>query len=351
MNESIRNAMSASEVAKHLGGFVKGNPEIQLKGVKSLHDASESDLSFLHRDKYRDAALSSRAGAIIVNHEVELGDHMLIVVTDASEAYRRAIDLFYPEVRVLPGVSPHAIVEESVSLGIDIHIGPGAIIGAGVTLGDHVSVMAGAIIGEGCSIGRDSTIHSGAVLYPRVVVGERVIIHGNAVVGADGFGFHRSSDGKLHRVRQVGCVVIENDVEVGACTCIDRATLTETRIGKGSKLDNLVQIGHNVELGSDCLIIGQTGIAGSTRIGAGSSLYGQVGVRGHLVLGERTTVLVRGCVLDNTSPDSVVAGFPAMPAARWRRVVAITKQLPEFFGAFRKQLRAGRSDEEKENGT
>ena len=332
--------MSVAEAAKHLGGVVNGNPEAQLKGFKPLHVAGESDLSFLHLGKYRHAALNSNAGAIIVNQGVELANHTLIVVTDATEAYRMAIDLFYPEAPASPGVSSHAILEESAELGADVEIGPGAIVGAHVTLGDRVSVMAGAIIGEGCSIGSDSTIHYGAVLYPGVVVGERVAIHANAVVGGEGFSFHRSPDGKLHRVRQVGRLVVEDDVEIGACACIDRAALTETRIGQGTKIDKFVFISHNVELGSNCIVLGQSAVAGSTRIGAGSILCMQTGIREHLVLGERTTVLARGFVVGDTPPDSVVAGFPAMPAARWRKLVAITKQLPEIFSAYRKQLRA-----------
>lgn len=349
MSESTRIVMSAAEVAQYLGGFVKGNSELQLQGLKPLHVASESDLSFLHLSKYRDAALNSKAGAIIVNYGVELGAQTLIVVSDASEGYRRAINLFYPEVPVLPGISPHAIVEESAKLGVDVQIGPGAIVGAGATLGDHVSVMAGAIIGERCSIGRDSTIHFGAVLYPGVVVGERVAIHANAVVGAEGFSFHRSADGKLYRVRQVGRLVIEDDVEIGACACVDRAVLTETRIGQGSKVDKFVYISHNVELGSDCIVVGQTAVAGSTRIGDGSLLCGQVGVGEHLSLGERTTVLARSYLINDTLSDAVVAGIPAIPAPRWRRVVALTRQLPEFFSAaYRKKLKADASKAESD---
>ena len=350
MDKQICKGMSAAEVAGHLGGFVRGNSELQLRGLKPLDVAGESDLSFFHRNKYRDAALKSKAGAIIVNDGIELGNHTLIVVEDESEAYRGAINLFYPEAPKRPSISPRAILEETVKLGVDVQIGPGAIVGAEVTLGDRVCLMAGAIIGERCIIGRDSIIHSGAVLYPGVVVGERVVIHGNAVVGAEGFGFHRTQDGKLHRIRQVGGVVIEDDAEIGACTCVDRATLADTRVGRGSKLDNLVQIAHNVEIGSDCLVMGQTGIAGSTRIGDGSTLCGQVGVRDHLTIGERTAILSRGWVLENTEPGSVIAGSPAMPAVQWRRLVALTKRLPEVFSAYRKQSHPSQSAIEGDEG-
>jgi UDP-3-O-[3-hydroxymyristoyl] glucosamine N-acyltransferase len=343
MTTSPGIVMSTAEVANYLGGVVKGNPELQLAGFKPLNVAGSSDLSFLHLGKYRNAALMSNAGAIIVNAGVELGNQTLIVVSEATEAYRRAIDLFYPELPITPGVSPNAIVDPSAVLGVDVQIGPGAILAAGVTVGDRVSVMAGAIIGEGCSIGRDSCIHSGAVLYPGVVIGERVAIYANAVIGADGFSFRQSPDGKHQRIRQVGRLVIEDDVEIGACACIDRAALTETRIGKGCKIDKFVFISHNVQLGPDCIVMGQSAVAGSTSIGAGSILCMQTGVREHLVLGEDTTVMARGFVVADTPPKSVVAGVPAMPAAQWRKVVAITKRLPEIFGFYRKQMSTSRS--------
>ncbi len=342
-------AISAAEVARHLGGAVEGNADVQLRGFQPLHVAGASDLSFLHLAKYRDAALNSNAGAIIVKDGIELANQTLIVVKNATEAYRMAIDLFYPETPFTPGVSSQAIVDESASFGVDVQIGPGAIIGAGATLGDRVMVMAGAIIGAGCIIGSDSRIDSGAVLYPDVVIGERVAIHANAVLGSEGFSFQQSADGRSNRIRQVGGLVIEDDVEIGACACIDRAALTETRIGRGCKIDKFVYISHNVEIGPDCIVIGQSAVAGSTRIGAGSILCAQTGVREHLVLGERTTVLARGFVVGDTPPDSMVAGFPAMPAARWRRVVAITKQLPEIFNAYRRQLRDSESTLENGN--
>lgn len=350
MSKSSGVVMSASEVAERLGGFVEGDAGLRLSGFKPLHVAGESDLSFLHLSKYRDAALGSRAGAVIVNRGIELGGRTLIVVGDAGEAYRRAIDLFYPEVPPPPLISPRAIVDASAKLGADVSIGPGAIIGAGVTLGDRAVVMAGAVIGDGCSIGRDSVIHFGAVLYPGVVVGERVSILANAVLGADGFGFRRAPDGRHQRVRHVGRLVIEDDVEVGACACVDRATLEETRVGRGSKVDKLVHIGHNVQLGADCIVLGHACVAGSTRVGDGSILCMQAGIREHLVLGERTTVLARAFVVDDTPPDSVVAGFPAMPAKQWRRLVSLTKRLPEVFSAYRKRLRTDHGAHEETDG-
>lgn len=351
MTESPRIVMSAAEVAEQLAGFVSGNPETRLTGFQPLHVAGESDLSFLYMSKYREAALHSKAGAIIVNRGVDLGGRTLIVVGDASEAYRRAINLFYPEPPTRAEVSPRAVVDETARLGDGVYIGPGAIVCAGVTVADGASVMAGAVVGEGCSIGRDSIIYYGAVLYPGVVIGERVRVHANAVLGVDGFGFRRSPDGRLQRIRQVGRLVVEDDVEVGACACVDRGTLAETRIGRGSKLDKLVLIAHNAELGPDCMIIGQSAVAGSTRIGSGSMMCGQTAAREHLSVGERTTVLARGFVVKDTAPGSVLAGSPAMPAGQWRRVAALTRRLPEVLGAHRKRPQAGRGAPESRDPT
>jgi UDP-3-O-[3-hydroxymyristoyl] glucosamine N-acyltransferase len=350
MDGSARIVISAAEVAKRLGGVVRGNPEVRLDGFKPLHVAGAGDLSFLYLSKYRDAALNSRAGAVIVNPGVELNGHTLVVVPDASAAYREAINIFYPEAPRRTGVSPRAIIEETAQLGAGVHVGAGAIVGADAVIEDGVSVMAGAVVGEGCRVGRDSIIYYGAVLYPGVVLGERVTVHANAVLGVDGFGFRRSPDGSLQRIRQVGRLVVEDDVEIGACTCVDKGTLAETRIGRGSKTDKLVLIAHNAELGPDCVVVGQSAVAGSTRIGAGSMMCGQSAAREHLVLGERTTVLARAFVTADTEPGSVYAGSPAMPARRWRRVVALTRQLPELLGAYRKQQKAGDAPELSNGG-
>lgn len=335
MGGSSGVVISAAEAAERLGGEVRGNAELRLTGFQPLHVAGENDLSFFYLSKYREAALGSRAGAVIVSRGAELGGRTLIVVADARDAYREAIDIFYPEAPRRSGVSPRAIIEETATLGAGVHVGPGAIVGAGAVIGDGAAVMAGAVVGEGCRVGRDSTIYYGAVLYPGVSVGERVTVHANAVLGVDGFGFRRSPDGRLQRIRQVGRLVVEDDVEIGACTCIDRGTLAETRIGRGSKTDKLVLIAHNAELGPDCCVVGQTAVAGSTSVGAGSLMCGQSAAREHLVLGERTTVLARGFVINDTEPGSVYAGSPAMPARRWRRVVALTRRLPEILGAHR----------------
>lgn len=349
MGDSTRIVISAAEAARRLGGTVRGDAGLRLTGFRPLDDAGASDLSFLHLSKYREAALGSRAGAIIVNRGVELGGRTVIVVEDAREAYREAINIFYPEPQRRAGVSPHAFVEETAQLGAGVYVGPRAVVEAGAFIGDGASVLAGAIVGEGCRVGRDSVIHYGAVLYPGVEVGERVTVQANAVLGADGFGFRRAPDGRHQRIRQVGRLVIEDDVEVGACTCVDKGTLAETRVGRGSKLDKFVFVSHNVELGPDCMVIGQSAVAGSTKLGSGSVLCMQTGVREHLVLGERTIVLARGMVVKGTPPDSVQAGAPAMPARRWRRVVALTRQLPELLSGLRRR-EGGEPESSDESG-
>ena len=230
----MKPTYSAGEVAIALGGVVRGDEQLRLDGIMPLDEADYHHLSFLHRRKYHAAAMQSRAGAIIARPDVHLGERTLIVVPDPRSAYRHAIDLFHPPVQMPIGISSKAIIEDSAHIGEDVHIGAGAIIGAGVWLGNRAAVMAGAIVGDKCIVGDESIIHSGAVLYPGAKIGARVTIHACAVIGKDGFGFQRNERG-LSRIRQVGTVVIEDDVEIGACTCIDRATLSVTRVGRGTK--------------------------------------------------------------------------------------------------------------------
>lgn len=326
---------SVAEVAQVLCGEVKGQLDTQLSGLRTLEEAGEHDLSFLHRRKYLEAARRSRAGAIIVGRDNVIDGQTVILVDDPRRAYRAAIDLFYPAIRFVPSVSSTAIVESSAKIGKNVHIGAGAIIAADVVLLNGATIMAGAVIGDGCRIGYDAIVHSGAVLYPGCVIGDRAVIHACAVIGKDGFGFHREADGRLNRVRQVGTTIIGDDVEVGACTCVDRGTLSATRIANRTKIDSLVMIGHNADVGADCLVIGQTGIAGSARIGAGSNLYGQVGVRGHVRVGEHCTVLARGAVIGDIESESIVGGMPAVPAQQWRRVIVAMTKLPEFMRSLR----------------
>lgn len=321
---------TVAEVAVQLGGRVHGDGGTVVRDLRPLDLAGPADLSFLHRRRYKARARASYAAAIIVSEPGGLEGRTLIVVPDASAAYRAAIDLFYPAGPRVAGISREAIIDEAVVVGRNVHVGPGAIVGAHTQLGDGASIMAGAIIGDRCRIGRDTTVYPGAVLYPDAVLGDRVIVHANAVIGRDGFGFHRLPHGELVRVRQVGRVIVEDDVEIGPCTCVDRAALAETRVGAGTKIDGLVLVAHNVQIGEHCLIIGHSGIAGSTQLGARSNLYGGVAVSGHLTLAESTTVLIRSCVLDDTAAGQTVAGYPAMPARLWRRVVALTKRLPDL---------------------
>jgi len=269
------------------------------------------------------------------------------VVQNPRAAYRAAIDIFYPVAQVVPGVSSRAVIEPTAIIGERCHVGPGAIVGAHTVVEAGAAIMAGAIIGEGCRIGSQSVIHSSAVLYPHVSIGKRVVVHAGAIIGKDGFGFHRDENGVLVRVRQVGSVLIEDDVEIGACSCVDRATLGVTIVGRGTKLDSLVIVGHNARLGPDCLVIGQTGIAGSTSIGARTNLYAQVGVRGHVQVGESCTILARSAVWDDVPAASVVGGVPAVAAARWRRILVAISKLPELMKLVAGNKRHGAPDPQR----
>jgi UDP-3-O-[3-hydroxymyristoyl] glucosamine N-acyltransferase len=223
-------------------------------------------------------------------------------------------------------------------LGREVRIAAFAVIGEGSVLGDGVAVGSGSVLGEGCMVGDGTEIHPRVVLYPGTRVGRRCVIHSGVVLGADGFGF-ATVDGQHRKVPQVGQVVVEDDVEIGANTAIDRAMLGETRIGAGSKIDDLVMVAHGVKIGAGSLVAGQAGIAGSTRLGRGVTLAGQVGVAGHLELGDRTVVGAKSAVLADVAPDAFVSGIPAVEHQRWKRAQAIVQRLPEL----RRQLRDARS--------
>ncbi|HEV8629776.1 MAG TPA: UDP-3-O-(3-hydroxymyristoyl)glucosamine N-acyltransferase, partial [Thermoanaerobaculia bacterium] len=259
----------------------------------------------------------------------------LLICADPAWALGELLRLFHPAPDVAPGIHPTAVVAASAA------IDPGAAVGPLVVVGEESRVEAGAVLHAGVVVGARCRIGPGTVIYPRAVLyddtelGARVIVHAGAVLGADGFGF-APRGGALVKVPQVGRVVVEDDVEIGANSAIDRATLEETRIGAGSKLDNLVQVGHNVRLGKGCVICGQAGIAGSTRLGDGVVLAGQAGVGGHLEVGDGAQVAAKSAALQSVPAGAKLAGIPGVPLAEWRRQVSLLPRLAELFRRVRR---------------
>jgi len=317
------------ELAQRVGGVVRGNPQRLLSGVATLEDAGADDLSFLTNRRYRAAALHSAAGALLVARGTDLAGRDLLEVEEPYPALARILELYHPPAPPRPGVSPDASVAEDVRLGEGATIEPFAVVAPGCELGAGVVVGAGAVVGAGCRIGDGSELRPGVVLYPGTEVGSRCLLHSGVVLGADGYGF-ATSKGRHIKIRQVGKVVVEDEVEIGANSCVDRAMLGETRIGEGSKIDDLVMVAHGVRLGPHALLAAQAGIAGSSRIGRHATLAGQAGVAGHLKLGDEVIVAAKSAVFADIEGHSFVAGIPAVDHRRWKRSQSIVQKLPKL---------------------
>ena len=312
-----------------------GDPERRITGVAALEEAGPGDLSFFTNPRYREAALVSRAGAILVGADTELPGRDLLEAEEPYLALAEILDRIYPEAAPSAGVSPDARLGNHVRLGRDVAIDPFAVIGHGCVLGDGVAIGAGCVVGERCTLGDGARLYPRVVLYPRTEIGARCRIHSGVVLGGDGFGY-ATSRGIHRKVPQLGRVVLEDDVEIGANTTIDRGTIGETRIGAGTKIDNLVMLGHGVVVGAHSILAGQVGIAGSTRIGQHVVLGGQVGAIGHLRIGDRVMAAARAAIYSDVDDGAVVGGMPAMDHKVWRKTQATLKVLPEM----RTRLRA-----------
>jgi UDP-3-O-[3-hydroxymyristoyl] glucosamine N-acyltransferase len=326
----VDRAFRLGELAERVGGRVLGDPGRVIRGVATLESAGPDELSFLTHPRYRRAAASTRAGALLVAPGAGLaGGPDLLEVPEPYLALAEILECFEPPAPGRPGVSPDARLGRSVALGLDVEIGPFAVVGDEVALGDRCAVGAGCVIGDGCVIGAGTVLRPRVVAYPGTRIGRGCLIHSGVVLGADGFGF-ATSRGKHRKIPQLGRVVVGDDVEIGANSTVDRGTLGETVIGSGTKIDNLVMIGHGAQIGPDGLLVAQVGIAGSTRLGARVKLAGQSGVIGHLALGDDVKVAAKAAVFDDVPAGSTVAGAPAVDIGVWRRSQALARRLPEL---------------------
>ncbi|HZI93433.1 MAG TPA: UDP-3-O-(3-hydroxymyristoyl)glucosamine N-acyltransferase [Patescibacteria group bacterium] len=335
-----------ANLAARLGGVVHGEPDLPIDGIAPLQTAGPGDLTFLANPRYLTEARATRAAAVVVGPGVELAGKTVLVVADPYVALAALLEIFHPAKRPPPGVSPLSVVAGNCTMGTDITVMPGAVIGSGCVIGDRAVLMSGVMVGDGVSLGEDTLLHPNVVVYQGCVIGRRVIIHAGAVIGSDGFGFAR--DGGRHRkIPQVGNVVIGDDVEIGANVTVDRATFGSTVIGRGTKIDNLVQIGHNVQIGEDSLLVAQVGISGSTRIGKGVTFAGQSGAVGHVEIGDGVIVGAKSAVTHDIAAGAFVIGHPAIEAGLWKRAMAVFARLPELRRRLMR-LEAARGDPDKE---
>jgi UDP-3-O-[3-hydroxymyristoyl] glucosamine N-acyltransferase len=339
-----------SELAAAVGGRVEGDADRRVRGVATLEEAGPDDLSFLTNPRYRPALQTTHAGAILVGPGVDVEGRDLLVAPDPYLALAKILARLHPAPRPAPGVSPDARIGSGAAIGVGVAIAAFAVVGGGARIGDRVVVGAGAVIGEGSAIGDDTVVMPRVVLYPGTLVGARCLIHAGVVLGADGFGFATSA-GTHHKVRQLGRVVVDDDVEIGANSTVDRGTLGETRIGRGTKIDNLVMVAHGVVVGPHGLLAAQTGVSGSTRIGSHVTMAGQSGAAGHLRLGDRVVVAAKTAVFSDVPDGSFVAGIPAIDHRAWKRSVALVKMLPELRSRLRMLEERLAALEAREKGT
>jgi len=324
-----------SWLAERLGARLEGDGAREVTGIATLESAASGDLSFFTHPRY--AAVAARTGAtalLVARHHPELEVDQL-VVGDPAAALAEVIEIFHPRPAAVPGVHPTAVVGEGAEIDATAAIGPYAVIGDGARIGARARVGAHAVVGARCDVGDGAILHPHVVLYERVRLGAGAEIHAGTVLGADGFGYASSAAGH-RKIPQVGDVEIGAGVEIGALSAVDRALLGTTRIGAGTKIDNLVQVGHNVEIGRAAILCGQAGIAGSAKLGDGVVLGGQAGVGGHLTLGDRAQVASKSAVYEDLAAGTTVAGIPAIPIGKWRRQQSLVRRLEEFWRRLRR---------------
>lgn len=326
--------MKLSDLASRLGCDLHGDGDIEITRVATLEQAGSGDVAFLANPKYASQLARTRASAVIVGTDVDKAPCAMLRAKNPYLAFALATQALYPPKRSEPGVHPTAIVAANAVLGNDVSIGPYVVIGSGARIGARTIVNAHSVICEGAFIGTDCIVHSHVSIRERVIIGAGVIIQDGAVIGSEGFGFATRDDGTHEKIPQVATVVIEDDVEIGANTTIDRPAVGETRVHAGAKIDNLVQIAHGVVVGKNALLAAQVGIAGSSVIGDAVMLGGQVGVTGHVTVGDRAKASAKTGITGNVPADAFITGYPHMDNLEWRKSYVVFRRLPEM----RKQL-------------
>lgn len=324
---------TAEMIAEFLGGSVVGDANAKVWTMSKIEEGSEGSLAFLANPKYEHFIYDSNATIVIVNRSFEPTAAVkatMVKVDDAYGCFAKLLELYVANKPKKQGISPKSSINESAQLGSECYVGEFTVIDAGASVGDGAAIYPQVYIGERVKIGKNVTIYAGAKIYEDCVLGDNVVIHSGCVIGADGFGFAPDANGVFSKIPQIGNVVLESDVEVGANSCIDRATMGSTVIKKGVKLDNLIQIGHNVVVGENTVCAAQVGIAGSTKVGRNVMMGGQVGIAGHLTIGDRVQLGSQSGVGNNIDPDTVVLGSPCLPGTRYHRANAVFRNLPEL---------------------
>ncbi|OQX95099.1 hypothetical protein B6I21_07165 [candidate division KSB1 bacterium 4572_119] len=322
--------LTLAQIAEFVDGELKGDGSIKIDGVAKVEDAKPGEITFITNPRYEKFIDTTNASAVLVGKDFPETSKTVIRTENAYFSFLKLLRYFHPHVEMLPeGIHPSAVIDETAVIGKNTRIGACVVVGKNSVIGENVQLYPGVVVGQDVEIGNNSLIFANVVFREQVRVGNNVIIHSGTVVGSDGFGFAREGE-IYHKIPQVGIVIIEDNVEIGAGCTIDRATLGATIIRNGVKLDNLIQIAHNVEVGENTVIAAQTGISGSTKLGKNSIIGGQVGFVGHIEVGDGVTVAAQSGVSKPLPPNSVYFGYPARPIMQAKREEAAVRKLPDL---------------------
>ncbi|MEZ0229411.1 MAG: UDP-3-O-(3-hydroxymyristoyl)glucosamine N-acyltransferase [Planctomycetota bacterium] len=335
---------TAAEIQHFFGGELVGDPEVVVDHFLGIELAGPGAIAFIWNKKYYTALKTTRASVVLVPQDIDRSwrpeGTTIIVHENPYLVLARAMQHAFREERPAIGVSERAHVAKTAKLGANVNVSPFAYVGDDAQLGDGVDVRPFAYVGAGCEVGEDTVLHPSSVLYPKTRVGARCIIHAGAIVGSDGFGFATDKKtGEHTKIPQVGVVVLEDDVEIGASTTIDRAAFGETRVGKGTKIDNQVQIAHNVSIGKNCFVVAQVGIAGTAKVGDGVTIAAQAGIVGHIQIGDGAMIGAAAGVTDNVAPGAQVVGGPAIEGKAGLRYLRTLKHLPDMRSTLRRLVK------------
>jgi UDP-3-O-[3-hydroxymyristoyl] glucosamine N-acyltransferase len=321
--------MNLREIVELVGGELKDDESLEITGAAGLNNSSIGDITYVEEKKSLDQLANCMASAVLIREECDT-DKVQIIHPKPALAHARLLIHFHPETRPEPHIDSRAVISENVSLGKDVTIFPMVFIGKNTVIGDGTVMHPGVVIGDDCQIGAHNTIYANANLYRETILGDNVIIHAGAILGADGFGYTPDEKGVHIKIPQIGRVIIENDVEIGANTCIDRASKGDTIIKKGTKIDNQVQIAHNCTIGEHSIIVSQVGMSGSCTLGHHVILAGQVGLADHVEIGDNVVLAARSGTYSNLLKPGIYGGTPSVSLIAWKKYVSILPKLPEL---------------------
>ena len=321
--------MKTQQIAQIIGGQIIGDEALEITGLETLENAKDGDIIFLDQKKYEDAVKNSSASAILTTQKIET-EKTQIITSNPKLAFAKILSVFHPELSPEPGIDSQASIGKNVQFDENVYVGPFAVIGDGAKIGKSTVIHSGVAVGSNCKIGESCVIFPNATLYRQTELQNEVIIHAGAVIGSDGFGYILDEKGKHYKINQIGNVILENRVEIGANTCIDRSSMGSTIIKEGTKIDNLVQIAHNCTIGEHCIIVSQVGIAGSCTLGKYNVLAGQAGIADHVTLGDKVTITAKSGTFRSLPTSAVYAGYPASPVNTWKRYITHLPKLPDY---------------------